>query len=540
MTGRFCFLVTCADFEEWIEECLRSIDAQDHDCVTLLLALDAPTDRSAARAKRCIAEFKNVSEVIVHEHDERAGKAQRVFELMEELRHRPEDIVAFLDGDDRVIHEQAARCMHAAFDRGADVAWSNFVYREARQNGLDGRVGLCRDLAPGVDPFECEYVSSHLFCFRAADFFDVAPENFLDAQGRPFTRGCDQCFTLPLVARTEKRHHVPEFFVEYNNATPWQNAEHGDRAARAVAELRGRGLLRGDARRRARGIAESVAAQLASLQLVHGDFPQPSYYAVACARAAWTHIDPQRYAPQIARAEAHVRGRQAAARRNPLEWPGYHWEFELFAATSAADAFDSFEDPGCRTNNERVLNWQLLLALVDARLELPLRTHVLDRVEANMAANGRLTDFDKDLVTEAPYSDQYQAFSAYLLDELARARPGDSRIDALAQRAGAYVVARARSGDVNREGRGRGQIFGYAAALRVLLAREEDELAHEILSRLQAARWSPGLFPLSLEDSERHFGMQASWEGYNRYFDYAAFLGLLLATAQNRVPLMSS
>lgn len=520
---RFWFLVTCADFEPWIEACLESIDAQDHDELGLLIALDGPRDRSRQIVEACASRFEGIRDVRLHVHEERRGKAQRVVELMEELRFRPHDIVAFLDGDDRLIHPQAARRMEREFERGADVAWSNFIYKLPRSEGLAGRAGLCRAIPEGFDPYASEYVTSHLFCFRAADFFTIEPTNFDDAEGRRFRRGCDQCFTLPLLARSSRRVHVPEYFVEYNNQTPWQNDSDGAAAANAVEVVRARGLLRGDVTRRARAIAEAMAAQLAESQLSSGDFCQPSHYGVACACAAWLHLDRERFATQIIRAARFVASRQHAASRDAQAWPGYHWEFELLASTSVGAPDDAMR----RVDNTRVLNWQLLLALVDRRLGRPLRYDILERVDANLTDAG-LTDFDLRESRDLALSDQYHAFSSYLLDELRRV-DAEPRIAELSDRCAAIVLANARRGDVNSRGRGRAQIFGYAAAFRVLVARGENEVAHDVLDRLEAARWAPGLFPLCLEDKERHFGMQAGWHGYNRYFDYAAFACMLLA-----------
>lgn len=520
---RFWFLVTCADYEPWIGDCLASIEEQDHAALGLLVSCDGSTDGTEEIVRDFAARSCTLRDIRIHTHERRAGKAQRVCELMREIESRPDDVVAFLDGDDRLMHPQAARRMEIEFERGAEIAWSNFRYRQPKASGLAGAVGISRAIEPSYDVYREPYATSHLFCFRAGDFFAIAPENFLDEDGAYLRRGCDQCFTLPLLDRARTRSFVPEFFVEYNNETPWQNKGDGAAAARGVALVRKRRLLRGSARDRAIRIARDVAYRLSTLQTESGGMPEPSFYATAHAAALWMHVDPDRYASEVSLAWGRVELDRAAARAT--RDAEHHWEFELLASTSV----DLRNDPRNRNDNRRVLNWQLLLFLIELRLGKNPRDEILDRVLANVSEDGALPDFDRAIDASASYSDQYQAFCSYLLDEIKRARPTDARVVDLADRCGRYVVERARTGDVNRDGRGRRQIFGYAAAFRVLLLRGEEALAHEVLDRLEESRWQTGLFPLCLDDAERHFGPQKGWHGYNRYFDYLAFTGLLFA-----------
>ena len=578
--AEFVFVVTCRNYAEWIEACLDSIAAQDHPSLGLVIADDASEDGSAELIEAWLARTPRFARSLFVRASNRGGKALRVVELMRELRGS-RGVAAFLDGDDRLIHDQAARRMQIEFDRGADVAWSNFVYKNApaRPSAAPwpaARVGISGDLTDDFDPYRDPYRTSHLFCFRRELFEKIDEANFCDEQGAWFMRGCDQCFTLPLVYLAEQRAFVPEFFVEYNNDTPWQNPVDGHAAAAAVELVRARrfvgDLNSGDeaptaeiqataaeltetssaigggqdpvispfadgpatqipaagAERelsvadRAAILGLRIADDLARAQRPDGAFEEASFYAIESSLALWARCAPLAFAEQIELASRWMqRDWLRAATTGDAEC---HWEFKLYACTSAGMTVD----PGLRRDNRRVLNWQLLLAVVDARLgrhdQIP---RVLSRIAAQMDERGRIPDFDRALADgEAEFSDQYHAFSALLLDELAR-RDGSPMTIELSARASEWLVERvATRDDPNIDGRGRRQLFGYAAMLRLMLRLGEDGLAQRILDLLEAARWPDGRLPLCLDDPEQHLRPQSGWHGYNRWFDYYAWLGL--------------
>ena len=287
---------------------------------------------------------------------------------------------------------------------------------------------------------------------------------------------------------------------------------------------------------RALELGRSIAEDLAGLQCRAGGFEEATFYGVETALALWGRCDAVRYASEI---DAASRWMQSEWRRAALEGdPECHWEFKLYACTSAGLTID----PGLRRDNRRVLNWQLLLAVVDLRLGSEKHcARVLARVAAHMDAAGRIADFDRSLSQdEGEFSDQYHAFAALLLDELAR-RSGDASAADMSARASAWVIDRVRmNADPNQDGRGRRQVFGYAAMLRLLLRLGEDALAHRILDLLDSSRWPSGRLPLCLDDAEDHFRPQPGWHGYNRWFDYSAWLGLHCACDPMELPCLQA
>ena len=251
----FVVVVTCRNYAPWIESCLDSIAEQDHDSLGLLIADDGSDDASAEKIEAWLRRNPRFARAVFVRGAERGGKAQRIVELMGELRGS-RGVAAFLDGDDRLIHAQAARRMQVEFDRGADVAWSNFLYKIKPSNSSPHRVqatasahdpaafvGIGEALSDDFDPYRDPYRTSHLFCFRRELFEQIPEANFKDERGAWLMRGCDQCFTLPLLFLAKRSVFVPEFFVEYNNDTPWQNAEDGRAAAAAVELVRSRGFV---------------------------------------------------------------------------------------------------------------------------------------------------------------------------------------------------------------------------------------------------------------------------------------------------------
>jgi glycosyltransferase involved in cell wall biosynthesis len=530
LSNRFVVLVTCHDCAPYLDACLQSIEEQEHDDLGLLIADDGSQDGTAARIARFLQRTRTVKQHVFVRGEQRRGKAFRVHELMQHTS--PDSVIGFLDGDDRLINPHAARRMEAEFLRGAEVAYSNFRYRKPKADGAEGVVGISKPLPPDFDPYRHGYVTSHWFCFRAALFARIPPANFLDEHGEWLTRGCDQCFTLPLLHLSKATRFVPEFLVEYNNDTPWQNAGDGAKAAAAVALVRRRGFVGETSPRdpyaRGRAVAADLARRLALLQRADGSFPEPAFYGVEFAAALWFAVDGRGYITPIERALRHSKARmvQAAAAADDRE---FHWEFVLWALTELG----LNADPGLRRDNRRVLNWQLLLAVVDARLGRGLRADIVRRVRENQLPDGTIPDFDAVQTRVVAISDQYHAFATLLADELHERFPTDRPLLLLRERAVGRLLAVTRAqGDPNLTGRGARQLFGYGAAYAVFASLGEQELMTRVLDLLAERRWGDGLFPLCLDDAQQHYGPQPGWHGYNRYFDYLAFLGWCLTVGR--------
>jgi hypothetical protein len=144
-------------------------------------------------------------------------------------------------------------------------------------------------------------------------------------------------------------------------------------------------------------------------------------------------------------------------------------------------------------------------------------------------------------------SDTYHAFCGALLVDLWR------NLGVPWARAAAIRAARAvqphilPDGDALHVGRGKGQIFGYGALLYLLEAAAQitgdDTLradADRVFAFLLRFRRGDGSFPLVLDADEppdpwRPDASRPGWYDYNRYADYAPFLGVYLMKAGEHV-----
>jgi hypothetical protein len=113
----------------------------------------------------------------------------------------------------------------------------------------------CSKQIPDNDwnPYNDEWITSHLSTFRVKCFRTINPENFLDENGNWFEMGCDQAYILPIIYNSKQTHGSYEKvgFIDFpcyvyqhsENPLRKRDGKLGKKAHKAVTTIRNRGIV---------------------------------------------------------------------------------------------------------------------------------------------------------------------------------------------------------------------------------------------------------------------------------------------------------
>ena len=77
--------------------------------------------------------------------------------------------------------------------------YSNFVFSHNLQPGISRRIP-----SDQWDPYNDNWITSHISTFKAAEFKKINYKNFVDNEGNWFKMGCDQAYVLPILENIKR------------------------------------------------------------------------------------------------------------------------------------------------------------------------------------------------------------------------------------------------------------------------------------------------------------------------------------------------
>lgn len=203
--GRFHVVVPCRNCENYISECLASLQAQTFTGWTALVADDASSDGTS----QAVAPFLKDPRITSRRLNERAWLMGNTLDALRSLELQPNDVVAILDGDDWIKPECLQR-LWDAHQQGFDL-----VYTDEDIEGQEHSIGA--PLIPGAPVRKQTWRFSQLRSFKAY-LFSLLPDScFRDASGRYFRAAGDLSLYLPMaeLAGPEKILFIPERLYHY-------------------------------------------------------------------------------------------------------------------------------------------------------------------------------------------------------------------------------------------------------------------------------------------------------------------------------------
>ena len=111
---KFHIITAMYNVEEWIEENIRFLKNQTFTNFQAILVDDQSTDETVKVAQTAIAGDERFKLIV---NQEKKYKTRNVVEAIEAAKADDEDVIVFVDGDDRLAHEDVLKKLQLVYQR---------------------------------------------------------------------------------------------------------------------------------------------------------------------------------------------------------------------------------------------------------------------------------------------------------------------------------------------------------------------------------------------------------------------------------------
>jgi len=240
---QFVFVVPTYNSSKTLKQSLFSVFAQSYHDWKMIVIDDCSDDQTSEHIQGLFELSGNKDKLTLIKND---CKKWEVENTLIGLSHCSDnDVVLRLDLDDFLIDNQALEILNQIYESNTqlDVVWS--AHRWFYDDELTFR-NISGPLQKGVDPYEHQWVSSHLKSFRKSLLNDVKDENYRNQYGCYFQRIGDQVFMLPALKKAREYMYVPLPFYAYRCSQKPETFQSRDAKFQALEAqfLRSRGFVR--------------------------------------------------------------------------------------------------------------------------------------------------------------------------------------------------------------------------------------------------------------------------------------------------------
>lgn len=206
MPTQFHVVIPCYNCQDYIAECLESLQAQSFTGWTALVADDCSTDGTAEVAAKYADEDNRIS---VRRGSERAWLMGNTLNALHSLDLAQNDVVGILDGDDWIMPD----CLEKIW--GAHLEGFDLVYTDEEIDGQNH--SIAGPLIHTVPVRKQAWCLSQLRTFKGYLFGLLDDDNFRDRDGNYFRAAGDLALYLPMaeLAGPDKVHYIPEKLYHY-------------------------------------------------------------------------------------------------------------------------------------------------------------------------------------------------------------------------------------------------------------------------------------------------------------------------------------
>lgn len=222
---------------------LESIASQVDPDLEVLVGDDASDEPGVGEV---LDEFEGRQGWHIFRHPERLGVVGNQASMIRDTPMNPEDVVAFLDGDDRFAHpEVISRLMDVYASTNVDVTYGNYA--------PDPPDPGCPPVKP-IPPEVCakrggyrRWVRANGTCWNhlrtmRRRIFDAIPDSYMKIDGRWLDGGADFALMTPGLELAGGRHHMfEEVLVLYTSDRPdaeWRSLSEGIARGRKYTNTR--------------------------------------------------------------------------------------------------------------------------------------------------------------------------------------------------------------------------------------------------------------------------------------------------------------
>lgn len=246
---RFHAIVAGRNCENWVVRCLDSLASQERPFTSIQVLVDAGTDRTFDTAARWAEEHdpRIAAELWVTGLEKhRRGALANQCTMIERAHPNPEDVLVFVDLDDRLAHNLVLDVLGGIYDNEPDVECTYGSYRPVPDSPTCAlprpypphviKTRSYRDYATQIDG---GLLYNHLRTFRYRPFSEIDQDvNFKWPTGDWFMRCTDTAMMIPVLELAREHRFIDEPLYLYNSMNPlsdWrQDTDEIDRINRYI------------------------------------------------------------------------------------------------------------------------------------------------------------------------------------------------------------------------------------------------------------------------------------------------------------------
>lgn len=230
-------VINCGLCEEAIGPCIESVRGQTFPSWRAWVTIDRLGDQTFGQAMEAREDDPRIDIVV---NEERLFPMANLLRAIDRSRAEPEDVMVVLDGDDRLIRDDALALIARAYDEGAWMTYGSWISNRA------DRPGRWPAYPEGTTDFrEQPWLGTAVRSWKKWLFDLIDPDDFRDPEGKLLRVAEDLACMFPLLemATTARARHIPEAIMLYN-----LDSHHDPGRALAEEGIRNAAWLRGKAR----------------------------------------------------------------------------------------------------------------------------------------------------------------------------------------------------------------------------------------------------------------------------------------------------
>jgi glycosyltransferase involved in cell wall biosynthesis len=224
VSRRYCVITCVRNTADKLNACLRSLSTQQYANFTVVVMDDASTDGSGDVGRDWCGRM-DWSYVL---RGQRMGAVRNQVEAIRAVCDDPDDVIVFVDGDDRLERTDTFDILNRYYDDGALLTYGSYRPDPPDAGCAPARPypsKVIRRNAYRASPTRHSY--NHLRTFTYGLFSQLDDADFRDDRGEWFTSTPDAVMMFPCLELARGRiAFVPEVLLVYSSDLPsaeWRN-----------------------------------------------------------------------------------------------------------------------------------------------------------------------------------------------------------------------------------------------------------------------------------------------------------------------------
>ena len=215
MEKMFRVITTCYNAGEYIERCLKSLQAQKREDWVCYVLDDLSDDNSRGIVSKMAWTD---SRIVLITNKSKLYQVGNYRHVMSKKEIDDDDICLTLDGDDWLPDDQVLDRLAEAYDHGAWITYGQFL----QWDGNSFQAGFAQNPPIWDELRKLRYTTTHLRSWKAFLWRRIKSADLRRNDGSVIKAGGDTAFMYPMLemAGPYRSVYIPHFMYVYNVKTP--------------------------------------------------------------------------------------------------------------------------------------------------------------------------------------------------------------------------------------------------------------------------------------------------------------------------------